>query len=138
MAKNQSTTNKFAFSFGDDFLKHHAGQIVTDQNFAIIELVANSWDAGSTNINIKWPEDGGILSIEDNGIGMTKSELMYRWGKFNYNRIIEQNGNEVIFPKNTIHGKRNVFGRNGVGRHAMFCFSNEYELITKKMENIRI
>jgi hypothetical protein len=132
MTKTKKSQSQFAFSFGDEFLRHHAGQIVTDQNYAIIELVANCWDAGSTDVFIKWPEQGGRLSIEDNGIGMTQSELLYRWGKFNYNRIVEQNGIEAIFPPKTSHGKRKVFGRNGVGRHAMFCFNDEYELITKK------
>lgn len=132
MAKSKLLEKQFAFSFGDEFLRHHAGQIVTDQNYAIVELVANCWDAGSTDVVIKWPEEGGLLSVQDNGIGMTKTELLYRWGKFNYNRIAEQNGNNAIFPPKTSHGKRKVFGRNGVGRHAMFCFSDEYELITKK------
>lgn len=132
MAKNKIPENQFKFSFGDDFIKHHAGQIVTDQNYAVIELVANCWDAGSTEVKIGWPESGGKLSISDNGIGMTKNELLYRWGKFNYNRIVEQGGKDAKFPKNVSHGNRKVFGRNGVGRHAMFCFNNEYELKTYK------
>lgn len=133
MAKSRITpVQQFKFSFGDDFLKHHAGQIVTDQNFAIIELVANCWDAGATIVDIKWPEDGGPFTVADNGIGMTREELLYRWGKFNYNRVIEQGGTDAKFPRNTTHGNRKVFGRNGVGRHAMFCFSEEYELKTKK------
>lgn len=132
MAKNKSNTEQFKFSFGDDFLKHHAGQIVSDQNFAIIELVANCWDAGSTKVNVSWPVGNGKLIFSDNGIGMTKDELLYRWGKLNYNRISEQGGRDAVFPKNTIHGSRSVFGRNGVGRHAMFCFNSNYELITKK------
>lgn len=133
MAKTKSnSTQQFKFSFGDDFLKHHAGQIVTDQNFAIIELVANSWDAGATKVDIRWPETSGMLMCADNGIGMTQEELLYRWGKFNYNRVVEQGGKNAVFPKNTSHGNRKVFGRNGVGRHAMFCFGEEYELKSRK------
>ncbi len=132
MAKTTTSIKQFTFSFGDEFLRHHAGQIVTDQNYAIIELVANCWDAGATQVEIKWPESSGVLSILDNGIGMTKNELLYRWGKFNYDRITEQGGKDAKFPKNTIHGSRKVFGRNGVGRHAMFCFNDVYEVKSKK------
>jgi len=132
MGKTKSNQAQFKFSFGDDFLRFHAGQIVTDQSFAIIEIVANCWDAGATEVNIKWPENGGTVSISDNGIGMTQSELLYRWGKFNYNRVLEQGGKEAQFPKNVSHGSRKVFGRNGVGRHAMFCFNYEYQIKTKK------
>lgn len=129
-AKNKTTETQFRFSFGDDFIRQHAGQIVTDQSYAIVELVANCWDAGSSEVSITWPESGGKLSVTDNGIGMSKQELLYRWGKFNYNRIREQGGKEVKFPKNTPHSSRQVFGRNGVGRHAMFCFNDSYEVIT--------
>jgi hypothetical protein len=132
MAKLKITPTLFSISFGDDFLRHHAGQIVTDQTFAIIELLANCWDAGSTNVDISWPDNGGELSVSDNGIGMTKEELLYRWGKLNYNRITEQGGFNAKFPKNTSHGSRKVFGRNGVGRHAMFCFNEVYEVVSMK------
>lgn len=139
MAKKTNTKSEetaqvslFQLTFGDEFMRQHAGQIIIDQNFAIIELVANAWDAGATSVNIKWPSDGGIFSITDNGIGMTKGEFFYRWGKLNYNRLEEQGGKDVIFPKNTRHSTRHVFGRNGVGRHAMFCFSDNYNIETKK------
>lgn len=124
--------DQFEFSFGSDFLKQHAGQIVTDQNYAIIELVANCWDAGSSEVKILWPENGGKLSIKDDGIGMSKSELFYRWGKLNYNRLQEQGGSRVVFPFTRTKSNRKVFGRNGVGRHALFCFNNEYEIKTFK------
>jgi Histidine kinase-, DNA gyrase B-, and HSP90-like ATPase len=136
MSKKNTTQevqeNLFKFSFGDDFIKHHAGQIVTDQNYAIVELIANAWDAGSIKVDIRWPEQSGVMQIIDNGIGMTKDELLYRWGKFNYNRVAEQGGKDAVFPKSVVAAKRKVFGRNGVGRHAMFCFSSEYMVETTK------
>lgn len=39
MDKNKISKKQLKFSFGDDFLKYHAGQIVTDQNYAVIKLV---------------------------------------------------------------------------------------------------
>jgi len=38
--------------FDDNFLKTHAGQIIHDPDIAIIELVANSWDAGARIVKI--------------------------------------------------------------------------------------
>jgi hypothetical protein len=34
-------------TFGESFLNHHAGKIITDPYYAIVELVANCWDAGA-------------------------------------------------------------------------------------------
>lgn len=139
MGKKKSTSAKhpgqidlFQLTFGDEFMRQHAGQIISDQNYAIVELIANCWDAGSTKVEIKWPDGQGQFSISDNGIGMTKTELFYRWGKLNYNRLEEQGGKEVVFPKYSRGSTRQVFGRNGVGRHAMFCFNDSYEISTKK------
>lgn len=127
----QNQTSLFQLTFGDEFMRQHAGQIITDQNYAIAELVANCWDAGATKVEIMWPNSDGKFQVKDNGIGMTKKELFYRWGKLNYNRLEEQ-GKEVVFPKRVQHSTRHVFGRNGVGRHAMFCFADEYKIDTKK------
>lgn len=130
--KKADQVDMFQLTFGDEFMRQHAGQIISDQNFAIVELLANTWDAGGTSIEIKWPDGQGTFSISDNGIGMTKNELFYRWGKLNYNRLEEQGGKDVIFPKYARHSTRHVFGRNGVGRHAMFCFNDKYTISTKK------
>ncbi|WP_281184761.1 ATP-binding protein [Trichlorobacter lovleyi] len=119
-------------TFGDNFLIHHAGKIITDPTFAIVELVANCWDAGATTVNIEWPEKiGDTLSVEDNGTGMTKSEFGQRWMQLNYNRHANQ-GPNVEFPKGGIKKKRVAFGRNGIGRHGMFCFGEDYHLETCK------
>jgi histidine kinase/DNA gyrase B/HSP90-like ATPase len=119
-------------SFGESFLAHHAGRIISDPTFAIVELVANCWDAGATIVNIEWPDKaGGTLSIEDNGTGMTKSEFGQRWMQLNYNRHNHQ-GDIVEFPKGKKKNKRIAFGKNGIGRHGMFCFGDDYHIETKK------
>lgn len=118
--------------FGDNFLEHHAGQIIQDAKYAIVELVANSWDAGSTKVDIGYPvREGDSLYIKDDGIGMTLDEFKFRWGNLNYNRILNQ-GKEVFFPTGKGNRHRIAFGKNGVGRHAMFCFCNEYFVETSK------
>ncbi len=119
-------------TFADRFLRDHAGQIITDPKTAILELIANAYDAGATQIDVVWPEKKGeSFSVKDNGIGMTQVEFLRRWGALCYERAKEQ-GNEVIFPKGVRGVKRTAFGRSGKGRHAPFCFSDEYELRTTK------
>lgn len=123
--------------FGDDFLPRLVGSIMLDPHFAIVELVANSWDAGASKVEIQWPlAEGDIFSISDNGISMTKEEFRRRWRDLTYNRTKEQ-GAIVRFPNNT-RRKRVAFGRNGVGRHAMFCFCSEYFIETKKDNRLNI
>jgi hypothetical protein len=119
-------------TFGDSFLDHHAGSIIADPHYALVELVANCWDAGADKVNIQWLEDGSnFLSVEDNGAGMTYEEFTQRWTQLNYNRL-KQQGTNVEFPPESSNRKRTAFGRNGIGRHAMFCFADNYFVETKK------
>ena len=120
------------FAFADRFLQDHAGQIISEPRTAILELIANSYDAGATKIDIIWPtEKGHKFSVTDDGIGMAKAEFERRWRTLCYDREAEQ-GNVVVFPKEVKGIKRTAFGRSGKGRHAPFCFADSYEIVTMK------
>ena len=115
--------------FEEDYLIRTLGALVNYPEIALTELVANAWDAGATTVNISIPEDyGSKLIIEDNGTGLSKEQFLNRWMKLGYNRLKHQ-GKNVIFPKG-INSKRLAYGRNGVGRHGLLCFNNEYTVIT--------
>ncbi|WLD12193.1 ATP-binding protein [Planctellipticum variicoloris] len=123
------------FAFADRFLQDHAGQIISEPRTAILELIANSYDAGSTQIEIHWPDElGRKFSITDNGIGMTRIEFERRWRTLCYDRAMEQ-GTEVVFPKGVRGIRRTAFGRSGKGRHAPFCFADSYDIETTKDGN---
>jgi hypothetical protein len=60
---------------------------------------------------------------------MSKEKFEKTWAKFSYNRLAEE-GDTVVFPEPTITDKRTAYGRNGKERHALFCFSNHYDIET--------
>ncbi|NJK32033.1 MAG: histidine kinase [Deltaproteobacteria bacterium] len=99
---------------------------------ALTELVANAGDAGATKVEIRIPEDvDDWLVVSDNGAGLTKEEFGARWMTLGYDRLRHQ-GQLAERPPNWKGGKRRAFGRNGVGRHGLLCFADEYEVETKK------
>jgi len=57
--------------YEDRFLESWAGAIVTNPSTAIVELVANCWDAYATEVKISWPDakTHKQFSISDNGTG---------------------------------------------------------------------
>lgn len=119
--------------YEDRFLESWAGAIVTNPAIAIVELVANCWDAYSTEVKINWPDVAAQkqFSISDNGIGMTAEEFESIWRTLSYDRV-SKHGNKT-YPPSDIQGlPRPVFGKNGKGRFASFCFSNEYQITSKK------
>jgi hypothetical protein len=115
------------------FLESWVGSIITKPSTAILELVANCWDAYSTQVDITWPdvEQNRQFSIVDNGKGMTKKDFEYIWRAMSYDRRIRY-GSTVTPPADVQGLPRTVFGRNGKGRFASFCFSDEYLITSKK------
>lgn len=119
--------------FERNFIERTYPSIVSDVSIAFAELVANSWDAGATRVDITIPlEQGQPIIIEDNGSGMTDEEFRSRWMVIAYNRVDHQ-GEYIDFlaPDNT-RIKRLAYGRNGVGRHALVCFDEHYTIETWK------
>lgn len=131
MTKSQPQATQLVLPrFSDSFLQDHAGLVMADPKIAIIELVANAWDAGADRVDITWPESlSEHMAIHDNGTGMTKDEFIDRWRELGYNRVQAQ-GDEIVFPEGNRRSNRKAFGRNGKGRHSMFCFATEYTVET--------
>ena len=60
-----------------------------------------------------------------------RDEFEERWNKLTYDRLKVQ-GSTVKIPESDKNIERKVFGRNGKGRHSLFCFSNKYYVETWK------
>jgi hypothetical protein len=131
--ENKAPQEQPELFYEDRFWEQYAGRrLVSDPVTAIVELVANCWDAGAKKVDILWPTTvGDALEIADDGEGMTKDEFYRRWGTLSYDRTKFQSNTVVV----TIGGTkrtRPVFGRNGIGRFAAFCFGSEYLVTTRK------
>lgn len=65
---------KLSYSINDETIVELFGlQSFTNANSALLELVKNSFDAGSLNLNIIFREDALIL--KDNGSGMNQNDI---------------------------------------------------------------
>lgn len=114
--------------FDNRFLDRYAGPIISDPAVAIVELVANAWDAYATRVDVIWPKRTEKIpfSIRDNGKGMTAGQFERRWKTLDYNRTVEE-GQKSSPPEEMAEAPpRSAYGRNGKGRHAAFKFSNPY------------
>jgi hypothetical protein len=117
--------------FEERFLGRYAGAIMADPTVALVELVANAWDAYATVVDIQWPSltTGTYFRIIDNGCGMTQAEFELRWRTLDYDRVLHQG--ELALPLPGMDGlPRPVYGRNGKGRLAGFLFSSPYRVRT--------
>jgi hypothetical protein len=116
--------------FEEDYLIRTLRTLAHSADIALTELVANAWDAGASEVRIFIPEEyKALLIVEDDGTGLTSANFHGRWMKLGYDRLKHQ-GKKVEFPPGR-QGNRLAYGRNGVGRHGLLCFSNEYVVRSK-------
>lgn len=119
-------------TFEENYIFRNNRSITSNSDIALTEFVANAWDAGAHNVDITIPlEEHEEIIVEDDGIGLTDEEFQSRWMTLNYDRQKRQ-GKEVIFPADVEFSKRIAYGRNGIGRHGMLCFSDSYTVETWK------
>lgn len=117
--------------FDNRFMERHAGSIIVDPAVAIVELVANAWDAWATKVDVVWPERGAdAFSIQDNGKGMTEAQFQTRWKTLDYNRVREEGAESAPPAELADLRPRSAYGRNGKGRHAAFRFGEAYRVRT--------
>ncbi|MDR1646498.1 MAG: ATP-binding protein [Zoogloeaceae bacterium] len=116
--------------FEEDYLLRELGQVAHVPQVALTELVANAWDAGAACVDLVLPSCiGGWLTVTDDGHGMTPEQFKMRWMTLGYDRAKHQ-GSKVEFPPGRTQRSRRAYGRNGVGRHGLLCFADEYEVKT--------
>ncbi len=116
--------------FEEDYLLRELGQVAHVPQVALTELVANAWDAGATRVDVVLPSEiDGILTVTDDGHGMNPQQFRRRWMTLRYDRLKHQSAN-VEFPADRPARPRKAYGRNGVGRHGLLCFADEYQVET--------
>lgn len=115
--------------FEENYLIRTLGTLAHSADIALTELVANSWDAGASQVDIFIPDmREEKLIIKDDGVGLTTEQFHNRWMTLSYDRVKHQ-GAFVEFPPGS-SGKRLAYGRNGIGRHGLLCFNDEYVVVT--------
>ena len=102
--------------------------LVTSDLVAVMELVKNSYDALATRVDVRFVEDPRnklCLEVQDNGTGMTRSDVQDIW-------MVVATPNRLRRPINTRGGRsRRVSGEKGLGRLSSSRLGGELTLRTK-------
>ncbi|XP_050544840.1 heat shock protein 75 kDa, mitochondrial [Daktulosphaira vitifoliae] len=124
-----------------------AKSLYSEKEVFIRELVSNASDAleklrylslkgnesqdfGSMEINITTDKTNRMLTIQDNGIGMTKEELISNLG------TIAKSGSKAFLKEIQSNDSTNlssIIGQFGVGFYSCFMVADKVEVFTKSM-----
>ncbi len=90
------------------------------------EVVANSWDADASKVEINIDKRKKIITISDDGWGMAKEDINKKYLKVGY---AKRENEPPITPKG-----RHVFGRKGIGKLSLFSIADTIEVHSIKTD----
>ncbi|MBD3636601.1 MAG: ATP-binding protein [Crocinitomicaceae bacterium] len=105
-------------------------ELVGKKETAVSELVKNAYDADSKTVDLIFEnsdEEGGMLTLSDDGDGMSREELVNGFMRIS-------STDKVHNPTSKLY-KRNRAGRKGIGRFAVQRLGNKLTIISQK-ENL--
>lgn len=114
------------FSVDAGIINRLGKELVGKQETAVSELIKNAYDADATVVDLifenAWNQ-GGILTIEDNGHGMNREQLV--------NGFMRLSSSDKIHNPVSEKYKRQKAGKKGIGRFATQRLGNKLTIITQ-------
>ena len=107
-----------------DVLRHLGLNLYSNVPAVLSEIVANAWDADAGRVRVELDKANDRIVIEDDGIGMTRDDVIDRFLLVGYQRRTQQPGST---PKG-----RSPMGRKGIGKLSLFSIANEILVETIK------
>lgn len=99
-----------------DVLQHLGLNLYSNVPAVLSEIVANAWDADAKNVRVDWDGRDRIV-IQDDGIGMTRADVIDRFLLVGYQRRREQRGATPL--------GRSPMGRKGIGKLSLFSIAED-------------
>lgn len=109
------------FSIANNAVTHLGRNLYSTTPPALAELVANSYDAYATIVDITLSDDS--ISIVDNGKGLSLEELESKYAIIGSEKKYEEPINDL--------DERKPMGKKGIGKLAAFSLGNEYTVYSK-------
>jgi hypothetical protein len=113
--------------FHGRIIEHLGIQIYQRPVNAIAEMVSNAWDGDAERVKMRIPSqlsDAAVITISDDGIGMTFDECQKRYLNVGWNR---RGANP---DERSVKKKRPILGRKGIGKFAGFGIARTVEINT--------
>lgn len=117
-------TEKYTMSLDMRVLQHLGIRLYSNVAAVISELVANSWDAEATLVDIKFDGDDKI-TIVDNGNGMSEQQINGRFLNVGYEKRKTEGGKSAKFG-------RNFMGRKGIGKLSVLSMAEQVDIFSSQ------
>ena len=118
--------NNIRFSIDAGIINRLGKELVARHETAVSELIKNSYDADAKKVELTFIDSldvGGVLTISDDGVGMTKEQLINGFMRL-------ASSDKIHYPLSPIY-KRKRAGQKGIGRFAAQRLGRQLTIITQ-------
>lgn len=111
-------------------LNHLGMSLYSNTPAVLTEIISNAWDADATEVNITL-NTGDIpeVIITDNGHGMSEEDIIHKFLTVGYARRDNKRSKSDTLG-------RQVMGRKGIGKLAMFSLANKIQIFSAKQDEV--
>ena len=106
-------------------IEHLGMNLYSNTPAVLSEVVANAWDADAEHVDIEFAHAQGTVSVQDDGSGMTRDEVIDRFLVVGFRR------RDVMGPLTPRHNRKPM-GRKGIGKLSCFSIANIVMVYTAK------
>jgi signal transduction histidine kinase len=127
----------FRFKPSARLQKYLGNELIADPNLAIIEFVKNAYDAGASQVKIKFDLAGSppSLTIQDDGAGMDRDDFERNWMHPGYSEKSPDAPTAARRRAERASAGRTPAGEKGLGRLAAGRLGTTLEVFTRKRAN---
>ncbi len=125
-----SNITEVGFSIDAGLIQRLGYELVGRAETAVSELIKNSYDADATVVDVDFvntSDSGGTLVISDNGLGMTKQQLI--------NGFMRISSTDKLHNPTSTRFHRTKAGKKGIGRFAAQRLGERLIIITQTKES---
>ncbi len=113
-------------------LNHMGLNLYSNTPAVLAEVIANSWDADATEVDVNFDLECKSIIVTDNGCGMTREDVNNKYLYVGYQKRSCQNrpSNELRTQKLN----RKPMGRKGIGKLSLFSIAKRIHVYTRVEE----
>ena len=122
-------TSKYYMTISLNVLNHMGLNLYSNVPAVLAEVIANSWDADATNVDVDFDLAQKTITVTDNGCGMNRDDVNSKFLYVGYQKRPRDMapGEEFLTPER----KRKPMGRKGIGKLSLFSVANSIRVYTR-------
>ena len=118
---------KYVMTISLNVLNHMGLNLYSNTPAVLAEVIANSWDADATSVDVNYDMDEKAIAVTDDGCGMDREDVNRKYLYVGYQKRPEGMAGGFLTPKH----KRRPMGRKGIGKLSLFSIANKFRVYSR-------